>query len=235
MTKKRRLLPYILLSLIIAGALIATGILLTQQNTPPEEEEVATTDRLSGYSVVLDAGHGGFDPGAIGAAGTIEAELNLQISEKLQTLLENEGATVTMTRTDAEAVGEDKDTDMDYRREVIETSGQNITVSIHQNKYEDTSVSGPQVFYNPGSVEGEKLAKAIQQSMIEQLEPPNERSAVAQEYFITQSGAAPAVIVECGFISNPQEEGLLITEEYQDMLAAAIVSGIYNYYTGTQA
>ncbi len=227
MRRARRKLAYVIVAIILAGALIALGLVLTSDEEP--EQEVVSQSRFVGVSVVIDAGHGGFDVGAIGVSGTHETDLNLSIAKKLETLLTNEGATVTMTRNDEEAVGEDKDSDMAYRREVIEVSEQDVTISIHQNHYDDTEVSGPQVFFSPGSIEGEKLATSIQDSLNEVLQPPKTRSQVANDYFIVQSGVAPAVIVECGFISNPEEEQLLLTEEYQDKIVEAIAQGLQKY------
>ncbi len=215
-------------AIVLAGALVGLGIFLTKPEQEPEQEAVSQ-NRFAGVGVVVDAGHGGFDVGAIGVAGTYETDLNLSISKKLEALLISEGASVTMTRSGEEAVGEDKDSDMAYRREVIEVSGQDVTISIHQNHYNDPAVSGPQVFFSPGSIEGEKLATSIQDSLNEVLDPPNVRSQVANDYYIVQSGAAPAVIVECGFISNAEEEQLLITEEYQDSIVEAIAQGLEKY------
>ncbi len=213
---------------IIIGAVIATTIVLAPEEET--EEAVAMPARsFAGTTIVLDAGHGGFDIGTTGINGTIESDLNLAITQKLEALLISEGANVVMTRSDAEAVGEDKDSDMAYRRNVIETSGQAVTVSIHQNHFDDPAVRGPQVFFSPGSVEGEKLASAIQDELNSALAPPEPRSINAVGYYIVQSGIAPAVIVECGFLSNAEEEALLITDEYQDALADAVAQGIYDY------
>lgn len=210
--------------LVIFAAVYVTGIAKTATTAPG--------DSLAGTRVLIDPGHGGFDGGSIGATGTEEAEINLAISKLLQKELESEGAEVVMLREEDEALGEEKQDDMARRRELIETSGQDITVSIHQNKFGDSAVCGPQVFYAPGSVEGEKLAGCIQNSLNEALEVQKPRVQMEGNYYIVKSGTVPAVIVECGFLSNPEEEAKLKTEEYQKKVAKAVREGITVYLKG---
>ena len=136
---------------------------------------------------------------------------------------------MVMTRSDGEAIAPTKKEDMAKRREIIETSGQDLTISIHQNFYEDPDVCGPQVFYAPGSVEGEKLARCIQERLNKDLEVKKPLSHKEGNYYIVKSGAAPAVIVECGFLSNPEEEVLLGKEFYQIKIAKAIMEGMEDY------
>ena len=183
-----------------------------------------------GYTVVIDAGHGGDDPGAIGSSTKIEeADINLTIAKKLRNELKLLGMTVIMTRENHHALAQTKAADMQKRREIIEASNQDITVSIHQNFFEDSSVSGPQVFYAEGSAEGEKLATAIQNAMNKELLPAKNRVQKSSNYYIVQSGTAPSVIVECGFLSNTAEEALLQKKQYQLAIVRAIVEGIGNY------
>lgn len=210
--------------LVIFAAVYVTGIAKTANTAPG--------DSLAGIRIVIDPGHGGFDGGSIGATGTEEADINLAISKLLQKELESEGAEVIMLREEDEALGKEKQDDMAKRRELIETSGQDVTISIHQNKFGDAAVCGPQVFYAPDSVEGEKLAKCIQDSMNEALEIQKPRIQMEGNYYIVKSGAVPAVIVECGFLSNPEEEAKLKTEEYQKKVAKAVREGITVYLKG---
>jgi N-acetylmuramoyl-L-alanine amidase len=134
-----------------------------------------------------------------------------------------------MTREDENAVGKTKDEDMARRREVISTSGADLVISIHMNKYADGSVSGPQVFFYEESAEGAKLAKLIQQQLIETLDPPKQRIEHPEDYYILCSGDCPAVIVECGFLSNEREEKLLQEDDYQTDCAKAIYLGAVTY------
>lgn len=119
---------------------------------------------------------------------------------------------------------------MRRRREIIATSGQRLTVSIHQNSYTaDANVSGPQVFYAPHSERGQQLAEQIQAALNRALAPETARIAAEGNYYIVKSGSAPSVIVECGFLSNPAEEQLLIRSQYQVKIARAIAEGIAAY------
>lgn len=191
------------------------------------------TRNLAGFKILIDPGHGGRDGGAVGGAqNACEAEINLDISKKLQNLLAEKGAQVVLTREDKNAVGKSKNEDMQNRRTMIRTAGQDITVSIHQNSFPDPSVCGPQAIYLAGSEQGEKLAICIQNRLNEELEPARPRSAADGNYFILKSGEAPAVIVECGFLSNASEEALLLEDAYQKRVAQAIALGIADYLAG---
>ena len=227
--REKASLGKMLLLLVVLAAILAALIiiLVTRGQDEASETSVGT---LAGVGVVIDAGHGGFDVGSSGVNTNVnESDINLQISIKLQKRLEQLGAQVTMTRSDENALAGSKDEDMAKRREIIETSGQDVTISIHQNIYQDSNVTGPQVFYSPGSVMGEKLATAIQTSMNAQLEVETPRNAQAEAFYIVQSGSAPAVIVECGFLSSPVEEALLMNEEYQNRVVKSIIDGLQNY------
>ncbi len=182
-----------------------------------------------GYTIVIDAGHGGFDGGAVGVSGAKEAGINLAVAKRLREKLIENGAHVLMTRETEEALGESKGEDMAFRKSVIEQEGVDLVVSIHMNKFRDGRVNGPQVFHMPKSVEGRKLAQLI---LIElsRATGKNKRETHSENFFMLRSTKAPAVIVECGFMSNAAEEKLLLDADYQDMLAEAICSGIERYY-----
>ena len=148
----------------------------------------------------------------------------------LKLLAEDAGYTVVMTRETPEQIGANKNADMAERRRIIEQSGQSLTVSIHQNFYgEDPSVRGPQVFYAPNSAQGEALAAAIQNQLNQTLQPNSPRTQHEGNYYIVKSGRAPAVIVECGFLSNREEEVLLQKSQYQLRIAKAILAGMEDY------
>ena len=226
----------LLLLCIVAGILAAIYFLDASAADPlPTESAVQSASAgdsrpLEGKLIVLDAGHGGFDVGAVGVNGAYEDDMNLQVALVLKDDLEAAGAQVLMTREDGEALAESKDADMQKRRTMIQDSGSDIVVSIHMNTAEDPEVSGPVVLFMPGSVHGEELAKAIQASMIEELVPDCENSARSEEFYILESGAQPCVIVECGFISNAKEEALLMTEAYQCKAARAVADGCADYF-----
>lgn len=186
---------------------------------------------LAGKLIVLDAGHGGFDIGATGVSGVFEDDLNLKVARYLKANLEENGAQVIMTREDENAIAETKGEDMAKRRQIIQQSGSDIVVSIHMNSETDSSFSGPIVLFMPSSVGGENLAKSIQQCLLTELHPKSENNARAEDLFITASGTQPCVIVECGFISNPDEEALLVRKDYQKKIARAITDGCRNYFS----
>lgn len=180
--------------------------------------------------IVIDAGHGGFDGGAVGRyTGVKEDGINLAVAKLLKIQFRKEGYSVIMTRSDGNALGDTKDADMAKRRSIIDESNADIVISVHMNKYGDPAVHGPQVFYFSESAEGEALAKLIQEQMNKALSPPRPRMHKSENYFILRSGSCPCVIVECGFLSNEREERLLQTESYQLQCAKAIFEGAKAY------
>jgi N-acetylmuramoyl-L-alanine amidase len=188
-----------------------------------------------GLCVVIDAGHGGDDPGKVGVDNVLEKDINLQIALILKTYLENEGIRVVMTREDegglydADASNK-KVQDMKRRIEVIDATKPDITVSIHQNSYPEEYVHGAQVFYYTDSAEGKLLAEEIQAQLIEKADPENTRVIKANDsYYMLKKTSVPIVIVECGFLSNREETKKLCTAEYQDRIAWAVHLGIVRY------
>lgn len=185
--------------------------------------------------ILLDPGHGGEDPGMVGGSGISEKILNLVFAQKLKPLLEQEGYEVLLTREDENGLCDPGSTnqkarDMQLRVEMIRELAPDITVSIHQNSYPDPSVRGPQIFYFEHSAEGEKLASSIQEAMNQELEISRPRVPKGNtSYYILKRSESVTVIVECGFLSCPQEEELLQQEDYQNRAAAAVAHGILQY------
>ncbi len=185
--------------------------------------------------IVIDAGHGGVDPGKVGVNNVLEKDINLQIAKLLKEKLEAEGITVLMIRDSDMGLYNDGDSnkkisDMKKRCEIIDESECLLTVSIHQNSYHEESVSGPQVFYYGGSKKGEALAGAIQKQLIEQLNPPKVRTQKANDsYYLLKNVTCPVVIVECGFLSNWNEATLLCDAVYQEKVAEAVCKGILEF------
>lgn len=183
--------------------------------------------------IVIDAGHGGFDPGKEGSGGEDEKNINLKIASYLQQYLEQSGAEAIITRDSDSALGDTKREDMANRRTIIEESEADLTVSIHQNSFPSSTVHGAQVFYYSQSDEGKKLAQCVQNALKDTLDPSNERQPKANDsYYLLKSGEMPSVIVECGFLSNPSEEESLNSEDYQQKTAWAIYKGILEYFYG---
>ena len=186
-------------------------------------------------TIVLDAGHGGDDPGKIGINGALEKDINLSITLKLKQLLENKGYNVVLTREDSndlssEDASNHKREDMNKRVEIMSNSDAAITVSIHQNSFTNESVYGPQVFYYASSADSKELASVVLASLDETLSMTESRGIKANDsYYLLKKTPTPTVIVECGFLSNQTEADLLLTEDYQNKLAHAIYLGILSY------
>lgn len=184
--------------------------------------------------VVIDAGHGGIDPGKIGINGLEEKEANLAIAGYVREILEQDQMEVIMTReTDEMLIGSDGDRskvgDMKARVEKINEGKPILAVSIHQNSYPQEEISGAQVFYYTHSEDGKKAAELMQDSLL-LLDEKNTRKAKANDtYYILKRTQVPTIIVECGFISNAKEAELLSQEEYRRKTAEAIADGIHAY------
>lgn len=179
-------------------------------------------------TVAVDAGHGGFDGGAVGVTGVVEAGLNLAVAQEVERLFCERGFSVRMTRTDDEALGATKREDMAARRAILSDAGVDLVVSIHMNKFSDPAVRGAMAYYMQGSAEGEALAQHVIDAVTEAT-GQKKRGANPGDYFVVRECSAPAVLVECGFLSNAEEETLLADPAYQKRLAAAIVQGVSDY------
>lgn len=184
--------------------------------------------------IVIDAGHGGIDPGAVEEL-TVEKDLNLAIAKKLQVYLEEAGYTVYMTRIEDTGLYEEDDTnkkrsDMQERVSIITDSKADLMISIHQNAYPDSRYYGPQVFFQKNNAEAATLALLVQEQMNSFTLPGNTRQAKPNEsYFILKNSPMPAILVECGFITNSNEAEKLHDESYQKKVAWGIYSGIEAY------
>ena len=185
--------------------------------------------------VVIDAGHGGKDPGKVGVNGALEKEINLQIALRLKNLLEQNDVAVVLTREEDKDLASEqavsrKNEDLRARAALIADTKPVVMISIHQNSYPEEEVDGAQVFYYTGSDSGKMLGSIIQNSLKSEIDDGNRRVAKAnKEYYLLKKAVCPAVIIECGFLSNPAEAALLVTEEYQEKLAFAIHLGIMEY------
>lgn len=229
----RRKLGIILMIAILTGVVIGSqrlGEYLYEQTDV--ENEIATAGDTAEMVVVVDSGHGGSDPGKVGINGAIEKDVNLKIAIKLKRLLEEQGIKVIMTREDENGLADSKVEDLKKRVSIINQEKPLLAVSIHQNSYQGESIHGAQVFYFTHSQEGEKAAKIIQEALLE-ADSENTRSAKANDtYYMLKKTEVPVVIVECGFLSNQKEADLLVTEEYQQKVAEAVVNGIIKYISG---
>jgi N-acetylmuramoyl-L-alanine amidase len=195
------------------------------------ESKQAAALPVNGKHIVIDAGHGGADPGKVSADGVEEKGINLAVCDKLISFLEQGGALVTPTRLSDEAVDSSKRDDLKGRALLASSDRVDLFVSIHQNSFPSSSAKGAQVFYYKRSESGKKLAMCIQKRLKAVCDIDNTRQAKANsEYYILKKSSVPAVIVECGFLSNGVEKEKLQTDEYQEKLAWAIYMGILDYY-----
>lgn len=218
-------------ALVLAGAIsLAWAGLSAPKTLPVMAEKSDPSIPEDAQAIVIDAGHGGFDGGAVGTdTGVIEADINLAVAKLLADELTARGYYVLMTRTSEGALADTKSADMKKRAEIFNLPGVDLVVSIHMNKFRDRGVSGPMVFYMKGSSEGKTLAESVMNSLTEALGRPN-RYANPEDLFVLRVPKAPSVLVECGFLSNPEDEKMLSDPEYQKKLAGAIAAGIARYF-----
>ncbi|PWM75258.1 MAG: hypothetical protein DBX59_02180 [Bacillota bacterium] len=224
-------------NLIIAGVLIlaciAAAVCIGAMNRP--DESVAAAE----IKVVIDAGHGGIDGGVVGVkTGKKESELNLAVSKKLAKHFQNAGIDAVFTRKNdaglyGAATGNLKRRDMEARRDIILKEKPTLVISVHMNKYPVSSRRGAQVFFNETDGQGKQLADCVQKSFNAMEEATREYAALKGDYYILNSHPYPACIAECGFLSNPEDEALLLTEEYQEKIAYAIFKGAIDYLSET--
>ena len=192
--------------------------------------------------IILDAGHGGIDGGCTSAEGVPEKGINLNILLKLRDLLEISGYEVHVTRdTDisihdkgVEGIANQKSSDMDNRLKLFNSRSDAICISIHQNQFTEPKYSGAQMFYSDSNGKSENLARAIQGIFRKLIQPDNNREIklCGKELFLCYYSKNPTVMVECGFLSNPDEAALLNTDEYQSKVAFTIFSGINEFVNG---
>ena len=208
------------------------GILLIGVGKSYYDENIAVSVMpVDKKCIVIDAGHGGFDPGKVASDGVNEKNINLAIASKLSTFLEEGGAVIRNTRIEDSSLSESKRQDLKSRAEIANNSKADIFVSIHQNSFPKSSVKGAQVFYYKGSEEGKKLAGFIQNRLKEVVDIDNSRIAKANDsYYVLKQIKIPSVIVECGFLSNGVEHNKLMSSEYQEKLAWAIYMGLLDYF-----
>lgn len=185
--------------------------------------------------IVIDPGHGGEDPGMLGVGGLKEKGINLAVAWKLKEILQEQGFSVIMTREEdtclcGENARNKKAQDMQKRIAIIEEASPLLTVSIHQNSYQDPEVFGPQVFYYTDSAEGEALAGFLQEELNQGLSIKRPRKEKGNKtYYLLKKSKGVLAIVECGFLTNPEEAALLQEEKYQKKVAEAIARGIGRY------
>ncbi len=206
-----------------------------QEYTEKEQGKDDAAGKDDKLIVVIDAGHGGIDPGKVGINKALEKDINLIIAEKVKKYLELSDVEVIMTRESDAGLYQETDSnkkvqDMKNRVALIDSSGADLAVSIHQNSYQEEYVKGAQVFYYATSLHGQEMAEIMQSTLAELVDQGNKREAKANDsYYLLKKTETPIIIAECGFLSNSEEAGLLVEESYQDRMAWAIHMGILRY------
>ena len=190
--------------------------------------------------IIIDAGHGAPDGGATGKSGVLESDINLAVAKLLCSELESRGYAVLMTRSDENgifktekgSIKEKKREDMKERLRIANGSGADLFLSIHMNFFTNPKYSGPQVFYREGSEEGARAAETVRQSFLQNIGEhcTREIKPVKDGIYLLREIKIPAVLIECGFLSNAEEEGLLKTPEYQSKMSKAIAEGVDAYF-----
>ena len=231
MKHKKTLITVIItvICVVILGAMLYNGI--------DKKTVVAVLEDTP--VIIVDAGHGGFDGGAVASDGTVEKDINLSIAMMLGELLTANGYDVIYTRTedtgtddyDNTAIKNRKISDLNNRLKLTELYDNSVFVSIHLNKFTSSSVSGAQVFYSPSFDEAKGLAQSIQESIALVVQPQNNRiiKKGTKDTFLLYKARVPSVIVECGFLSNKAELELLKTDTYQKQIAFSVFCGINKY------
>lgn len=226
----RKIILYVSAVILIVGCVYFLSYRqLLPEIKPAEMAEETEEGPLNGVCIVVDAGHGGYDGGARAGQSKIwEKEMNLQMAVQFCNALEAAGARVILTREEDKAFADKKRPDLDARLNMAREAEADMLLSVHMNQYHNARESGPQVFYRKAHQDSRLLAGCIQQAMIDDLQPQKARAALAGDYYML-SLDIPSVLVECGFISNPEEEKMLLDAGYQKRLAEAVCRGVCEF------
>lgn len=227
--------------LIFLSIMLTLAIMYLSFGSLVEEKAIATNKSLdSTKTVIIDAGHGGEDGGAIGIDEICEKDINLEIAKKLKYIFEFNGMNVVMTRDsdksihdeDCKTISEKKKSDIRNRLKIIEDTDNAIVLSIHQNKFEQKSCKGAQIFYGKNNEDSEVLAEYLQKSFINKLQPENKRTIQKdnRKLYLLENATCPIVLIECGFLSNDEDAKNLTDDDYQKKIALTIFKGVMDYY-----
>lgn len=232
MKKKRCFLSILPVYVLVLGLLIGISIWGSDAITV-----ISENSSIGGRKcVIIDAGHGGEDGGATSYTGVLESKINLEIAIRLEDLFHLIGVDTVMIRdtdrsvyTDGNTLAAKKVSDLKQRVKIVNETENSILVSIHQNHFSDSRYSGAQIFYANAN-DSDQLARELQALIVQTLDPDNNRqSKPADGVYLMQHIKKTGILIECGFISNPEEEAKLRSEEYQKRLCCVFASAISNY------
>lgn len=229
----KRFLPQFIIVLVLC--IISTVGIVTEKVVRTSNQSI-----LHRQTIIIDAGHGGFDGGAVADDGTSEKDINLHISLCVAKMLSMSGYDVVLTRSedtatdsvDNDKIASRKKSDLKNRLALMEEYQNSYFVSIHLNKFTTTAASGAQVFYSKNFEESMDIALCVQKSIVSMLQPTNTRviKQGTSATYLLHNAKVPAIIVECGFLSNSSELLKLKDKDYQQQMAFAVFSGIVNYF-----
>ena len=240
---KSKKLFFYLFTIILIFFILLLGIFyflnIKKSETPQNNESESQAPTLAYPTVIIDAGHGGEDGGAIGKNGAYEKDINLEIAKKLKAILDANSIPCALTRTtdillydrNVDYEGKKKKLDLLARKEFAEGYDNAIFISIHQNSYPKEQYSGFQAYYSPNDPSSISLALSIEDSIRASLQPQNNRASKQADssIYLLDNLQCPSVLLECGFLSNREECAMLCNEEYQNKLCEAIALGIINF------
>ncbi len=219
---------------------IAAAVSFRNASVPVISDSISEGNR----TVIIDSGHGGADGGCVGVNGCVEKDINLAIATDLQKLLELSGFNVIMTRTEdvsihdngIEGLRNQKVSDMENRLKIIQSHPDALFISIHQNQYTEPQYFGAQMFYTTNNPSNFKLAQTMQQCFRE-LQPNNDREIklIDNGWYLFKNTEQPALLIECGFLSNAEDAANLSDSEYQKKVAFTIYKGITSFYKGAES
>lgn len=221
--------------LVLPLLILGIAFMFMEKNASVPTMYLPITDKV----IAIDAGHGGVDPGALGKQGSKEDEINLKIALKLRGLIEENGGVVILTRNDGEGLytedsttlREKKNEDLRNRRIEVNNSQPDILLSIHLNSFPESKYYGAQTFYKEGCEKSKNLALLIQEELRNVLDKNNNRAPQSRDtIYLIREADAPSVLIECGFLSNPMEESLLMDSKYQQKIAWGIYIGVMRYF-----
>jgi len=241
MCKKIRVKPVVFIfSTILTFAALLTVVLTLNASAYSSSIEVLNSLEYD-KTVIIDPGHGGPDGGAVGVDGAVEKGINLAIALKLRNFFVTSGYRVIMTREDDHTICNKnchtlrsmKSSDLHNRLKIVNAHTKALFISIHQNIYDNPIYSGAQVFYSQNNKDSRELAELLQLDISDMLQPQNERETKPAEdnLYILYNAKSPAVMVECGFLSNPEECKMLQDDDYQNKMAFAIFYGVLHFYS----
>lgn len=226
-----------------SAALLALLLGVIAYDMPSAKQTNYWSLPLSGKVIAIDAGHGGPDGGAVSRGGLIEKDINLAVSLYLRDYLQQAGAVVVMTREgdydladpNTKGYSKRKTEDLKQRARLIEDKKADLFISIHMNSMPSNRWSGAQVFYYPKQEENERLARFVQEEIRNTLANTDRTAKTVNTLYLLQTLKMPSILIEVGFLSNPQESALLGDDVYQRKVATSIYRGILRFESGEKA